>query len=593
MWSDKETLYDCLGYSSYVDVLANVCIQRELAPLTLGIFGAWGSGKTSLMAMLKYRLDQRTDTNKTRTLWFNAWKYEGRDEAQSALIHAILGKLTEGRTLADDAKDVLGRLVKGASVLKLAKFITKTAVTLTPDLTGFLDCFKEQSKEVAETMEQFDSDFEELLRKIEVSHVIVFIDDLDRCPSTKVIETFETIKLFLNVPKCTFVIGADAQRIEQAVGEVYGVSDARRTKDYLEKIVQLPFNIPVQNPQDIACYVGMLVVGRHLQSNDGWNAFIEQRSMMYQTSAGLGNTLIEWAKANGTYFDTASAVIEKELGEIIPYVSILGDGLRGNPRQIKRFLNILALRRQLASANALEVADALLVKMTVLEYVWEDFFNALVETVDPATGHSPLVQELVNEEPVAAEEKSELVEGFAEKTHLVTFLKNDPALTANTDLRPYLFLAQTSISRGKEIRLLPPDEKALSLAKSIASADRVMSKAAALRAAAEEGGTVESVLRHLVNMLTSSRDNRARTHIITGLDAICARHQRFYGDIVKGLEQCDPESNAAVGVAGNTLLANAENAGIGVSPDLKDRFSKAAGVLSVLSSGKRDRSRRK
>jgi len=593
MWSDKETLYDCLGYLSYVDVLADISTQQELAPLTLGIFGAWGSGKTSLMTMLKYRLDRKTDTNKIRTLWFNAWKYEGRDEAQSALIHAILAKLTEGRTLAEDAKAVLDRLVKGASVLKLAKFITKTAITLTPDLTGFLDCFKEQSKEVAETIEQFDRDFEELLQKVDVTHVVVFIDDLDRCPSTKVIETFETIKLFLNTPKCTFVIGADAQRIEQAVGEVYGVSDARRTKDYLEKIVQLPFNIPVQSPQDIACYVGMLVVGRHLQSNDGWNAFIEQRPKMYQAGPELGKTLIEWANANRTYFDTASTEIEKELDKILPYVSILGDGLRGNPRQIKRFLNILALRRQLASANGLEVDDALLVKMTVLEYVWEDFFNALVETVDPATGKSPLVEELVTEKPISHEEKSELVEGFAEKTHLVTFLKNDPGLTADSDLRPYLFLAQTSISRGKQTRLLPPDEKALSLAKSIAGKDRVMSKAAALRTAAEEAGTVESVIRHLVNTLAVSTDNQVRTHILTGLDTICGKHQRFYGDVVKGLDQCDPGSNVALGVSGNTLLSNAERAGTSASSNLRNRFANAAGVLSALSGGKRTRSQRK
>ncbi|MGA3208031.1 MAG: P-loop NTPase fold protein [Syntrophales bacterium] len=591
MWSDKETLYDCLGYSSYVNVLADVCIRQDLAPLTLGVFGAWGSGKTSLMAMLKYRLDQMGGTNKTRTLWFNAWKYEGCDEAQSALIHAILNKLTEGRTLAEDAKNVLGRLVKGASVLKLAGFITKTAITLTPDLTGFLDCFKEQSKEVAETMEQFDRDFEEFLRKVDVSQMVVFIDDLDRCPSTKVIETFETIKLFLNTPKCTFVIGADAQRIEQAVGEVYGVTDAGRKKDYIEKIVQLPFNIPVQNTQDIACYVGMLVVGRHLVSNDGWNAFIEQRAMMYQAGPQMCNTLVEWAKTNGMYLDSSAIVIERELTEILPYVSILGDGLRGNPRQIKRFLNILSLRRQLASANSLEVDDALVVKMTVVEYVWEDFFNALVDTVDPAAGHSPLVQELVG--PESDEEKSGIVEEFAEKTHLVAFLKNDPSLTADVDLRPYLFLAQTSISRGKQTRLLPPDEKSESLAKSIAGKDRVMSKASALRAAAEDAGTVESVIRHLVNTLAGSTDNQVRTHILTGLDTICAKHNRFYSDVVKGLDQCDPGSSTALGIAGNTLLSNAERVGTTVTSDLKDRFAKAAGVLSALSGGRHSSPRRK
>jgi hypothetical protein len=94
-------------------------------------------------------------------------------------------------------------------------------------------------------------------------------------------------------------------------------------------------------------------------------------------------------------------------------------------------------------------------------------------------------------------------------------------------------------------------------------------------------------------MLESSKDNRARTHILTGLDAICTKHPRFYGDIVKVLEKCDPGSNDAVGIAGNNLLANAESRGINVSPDLKERFSKAAGALGALASGKRDRLRKK
>jgi len=592
MWSDKETIYDCLGYSSYVEVLTDVCVQRDLAPLTLGIFGAWGSGKTSLMTMLKCRLDQQTETKKILSLWFNAWKYEGRDEAQSALIHAILGRLTEGRTLSEEAKQVLERLFKGASVLKLAKFITKTAITLTPDLTGFLDCFKDQSKEVAATMEQFEHDFEELLKSVDISHIVVFIDDLDRCPSSKVIETFETIKLFLNTPKCTFVIGADVQRIKQAVGEVYGVSDSGRTKDYLEKIVQMPFNIPVQNPEDIACYVGMLIVGRHLLSNDGWNAFIEQRAKIYQSGTALTTTLIEWMKENERYLSTSLSEIGKELVGILPYVAILGDGLRGNPRQIKRFLNILALRRNLANANSLAVNDSLLVKMTVLEYVWDDFFNALAETVDPSTGKSPLLEELIKQKAESAEDKSDLVEGFVDKMHLLSFIRKDPRLTGESDLRPYLFLAQTSINREKQSRILPPDEKAQTLAKTIAGKDRVMSRATALRVAAEEIGTVESVIRHLMNEMVASTDNQSRTHILTGLDTICGKHNRFYSDVVKELGKLDPGNSAALGVAGNNLIANAERSGVTILPDLKDRFAKAAGVLGALTGGKRSRSER-
>jgi len=95
------------------------------------------------MQMLRAHIDAAAATGdanpKTVTLWFNAWKYEGKEEIQSVLIHAILRELTKGRTLLDDVKATFNRLKKGASVLKLAKTIAKSAITLTPNFPDFLE----------------------------------------------------------------------------------------------------------------------------------------------------------------------------------------------------------------------------------------------------------------------------------------------------------------------------------------------------------------------------------------------------------------------------------------------------------------------
>ena len=591
MWSDRETEQDCLGYSSYVAVLADICTHKGLAPLTLGIFGAWGSGKTSLMKMLEARIAKAPDSESTKTLWFNAWRYEGREEAQSALIHAIIGKLGEEQGVASEAKDLVKRLVEGASVLKLAKFIGKTAITMTPDIEGFISCFKEESEKIAETMEQFDKDFAELLRVAGVDRIVVFIDDLDRCTSEKVIETFETIKLFLNTPECTFVIGADATKIEQAVGDVYKVGDERRRKDFLEKIVQIPFSIPEQNLQDVACYVGMLIIGQHLDDS-AWEKLVESRPRFYGAGERTAEILAAWPKENEAFFKGDVGAVAAELAQVLPYVNSLARGLRGNPRQIKRFLNILALRRRLAAENELDIEPALLIKMGVLEYVWDGFFSVVAETLDPQTGVSELIVELSRARESGAEPSdSELVNEAAKNAGLLEYLAAEPEITGEMDLRPYLMLAQTSLSRGPEATLLPADEAARGLAKQIESTDRLRSKTAASRAAALEESLAEAVVRVLAGDLPSVADAASATNIVTGLGTIAESHGNLFARVLVAVESVAMK-NDAVSLAALSVIRKAEEYGAAIPEGLRERFEEGSDVAKALDPG-RSRRRKK
>jgi predicted KAP-like P-loop ATPase len=587
MWSDRESEQDFLGYTSYVNVLAETCTMKDLAPLTLGIFGAWGSGKTSLMRMLQAKVDLNAAAAKSRTLWFNAWRYEGREEAQSALIHAVLKKVVEGKTLKQDVLERLNKLKTGAGILKLGKAIGKSLLTMTPDIDGFIECFKKESEKIAETMDDFERDFTKLLVDLEVERMVVFIDDLDRCSSAKVIETFETIKLFLNTPACTFVIGADAAKIQHAVGEVYNVTDPKRQKDFLEKIVQIPFTIPEQDLRDIACYVGMLIIGRHLESQH-WPQLLSARRSFYTCTGKIEDEIRSWPGKNKALLDGKLNDVDDELAAVMPYVDSLGRGLRGNPRQIKRFLNIISLRRRLAKENELDVKQELLIKLAVLEYVWEEFFNAVVETVDPATGHSALIEEVLKaaESDDGQQSESKLVTESMGRVGLVEYLLAEPKISGKIDLNPYLFLAQTSLSRGSATGLQPADEKAKSLAQAIESDDPLRSRAGAKQAASQEPAVAASVVRVLLTDLVASKEPLLRTHIINGLEAICRSHKEQYAHVVRGLAQVDPTGQDAVAISATTLFTAAEKAGTTVAPELKEKF-KGSKFAAAFGSGRK------
>lgn len=583
MWSDRETQQDCLGYKAYVSVLGGVCTHKDLAPLTLGIFGPWGSGKTSLMRMLLREVEATKGGKKRNTLWFNAWMYEGREEAQSALIHAILADLQKGVTLAGEATQLVDKLKKGASILKLGKFIMKSAITMTPDIDGFVDCFRDESEKVADTMESFEADFERLLEVVGVDRIVVFIDDLDRCSSAKVIETFETIKLFLNTPACTFVIGADAEKIQQAVGEVYQVVDLKRQKDYLEKIVQIPFSIPAQDLRDIGCYVGMLIVGRHL-NEQAWVRLSDQRQSFYNPQDSLAAAFTTWVGENRIAFGDNEAEALEELNAVLPHVETLARGLRGNPRQIKRFLNILSLRRQLAAVNRMEGTEpALLVKFAVLEYVWGEFFNTLGETVDPNTGTSELLEQIAlvasGESPA---EQSPTLTSFLGEPGLMDFISASPPLDEKTNLSSYLFLAQTSLSRGQAVGMVSVDEKTRQLVRSIEGTDSLMSRAAAKRAAAQEAPLASAVVRQLLSDVSGAKDPTAIANTLGGLLQIGQTHKDLFKSMVRPVGDLEGKGHA-VALAALTLLEKAKQAGVEVPESITGKFKSASKIADVLS----------
>ena len=108
---DSPTTEDGLGFDPYVNILLEAINNFDTAsPLTIGIHGSWGSGKTSLMIMLEKRFE---DDNSVKTIWFNAWRYSKEDIIWRAFIMKLLYKLSVFQKLKEaDWPKVFGELIK-------------------------------------------------------------------------------------------------------------------------------------------------------------------------------------------------------------------------------------------------------------------------------------------------------------------------------------------------------------------------------------------------------------------------------------------------------------------------------------------------
>ena len=290
MWPDKETNIDYLNFGYIVDLIVEIAMNRELTPSTIGLYGDWGSGKSSLMKLAQDRIEgiskakkkKVDDTPKTLCIEFNGWLFEGYEDTKTSLCGTILDKLDDaqrfGPEVANKAKDLIkkidfkkliGKGVKfGMDYLLTGGIGALTDLTLssilnslkdksgsieTKDIEDVLAKFKTEEKTRTE-IKKFRDDFKQLLEDSKVENVIVFIDELDRCSPDTILDLFEAMRLFLFVDGMSFIIGADERLIQYAIETKYKEVPGNNLdigKEYLEKVIQYPVTIPQLNHAEV------------------------------------------------------------------------------------------------------------------------------------------------------------------------------------------------------------------------------------------------------------------------------------------------------------------------------------------------------
>lgn len=398
MWKDSEADIDFLNFNYLAEQVVEISKDEKLSPATIGVYGDWGSGKSTLMKMVKKSLD--ADKN-TLTVEFNGWLFEGYEDAKTALCGTILDEMRTHETLFAKGKEKIKALLKkvdgGKLLSKGVKYgldflLTSGIGTVTElTLTGIISAVKQKAGDVSEEeikkvidafkkeetkrteIKNFRKTFKEVFEDCKGERLVVFIDELDRCTPDTVLDIFEAIRLFLYVPGTTFIIGADERLVSYAVKTKYKDipgHDIDISKEYLEKLVQYPVKIPQLNEQEVKQYITCLL----LQNED-----IDIKKVAESiTKLGINDELTS---------DTVKAATGKEVTEGIKEAfdlsnqiySALATLMKGNPRHCKRFFNTLMMRIALADRRNITLQKKVLAKLMLAEYYKPSFIEALMK----------------------------------------------------------------------------------------------------------------------------------------------------------------------------------------------------------------------
>jgi hypothetical protein len=526
VWADGETDVDLLGFDFLVDELVVALTEPRLLPLTVGVLGDWGSGKSSLLRIAERELAATSGEDGPRYVCvpFSPWQYEDYDDVKLALMRAVLdacdqiagkdaqAEVTRLRRFVDGLLRAGRRVGRGAAMVAPAAVPVAVAGLqpgIDPASVQFVGAVVgTTANAVAERLEEepastdesevvelgdFRTRFGSLIESLEdVAAVVIFIDDLDRCLPETIVDTFEVIRLFLNAPRMAFVVAANREIVESAIDSRY--PDLRRDDnkgigaDYLEKMLQLKVNVPPLSADETMTYVNMLLCELRLDSSRHVSLCDEVRQRRRATPFAAA---LDLSVAGDLLGEGMSGHLATDLTWAAQVTPALTQGLRGNPRQIKRFLNGLLWRQRAASRRGVTLEPGVLAKLMVLdEQSGADFQRLFDWQLTAPSGPIPELaraEELVHgtdapqspgkEGAVAttaarraaartkgdkkasadarAEEVEQAVANWAALPRIAAWLKLEPPLGA-TDLRPYFSFFRDRLIVGTTAARLSP-----------------------------------------------------------------------------------------------------------------------------------------
>ena len=251
-FSDIPTVKDEFMIDEYILGLSNFITGCE-TPLTLAIQGDWGTGKTSIMYQVEEKLKEKSSSNskrKIKTIFFNTWQYSQFDMDKNLAVTLITDLIDELEVTdvnkRENFKKSLAVITKSMEYLKLDFGILN--IEKINDQLLKLISNEEKANNLKNLKQNLQSIIDDSIKENNYEKIVIFIDDLDRLVPKKAIEFLEILKLFLDCRNCVFVLAIDCNVVLRGIKSKYGDDlDNEKGKAFFEKIIQVPFTVPVAN----------------------------------------------------------------------------------------------------------------------------------------------------------------------------------------------------------------------------------------------------------------------------------------------------------------------------------------------------------
>jgi len=356
--TDDIAIHPILDFNLYRDAIVNI-VKNSYPKFTMGIFGDWGAGKTTLINSIDKALQTEKDLIIVR---LEAWRYKREQFALVSMLKTIAYALPAEKQFED-----LRQKLETSAI----NFLKKTPDILTSIITKYVseedeisqemfDSFKKEFNSKIQLIAELDRDavyfdgFEEIRKEIKnlrldnpAFRIIVFVDDLDKCSPKKALEILEFIRVFHDIEGFIYIIGI-SQDMMVKLSDIENNETSIEGEHYIKNLIQVPITLPKWSNQDIVKLV---------------RDFIKK----------------------GMIHERFKEVVDKN----IELISVAVDN---NPREIKRFLNnfivgyeIFSSKKNFEAKNLIfsskknfEAKELLVIQAIHLR--WNKFYNILVKS---------------------------------------------------------------------------------------------------------------------------------------------------------------------------------------------------------------------